>query len=761
CMLTEFRVGDCKADLAILNGTSTVYEIKSERDSLSRLQRQIEAYKKVFARIFVIAGENHVDDVLAATSQEIGVMKLSRRYQMSTVRSAADSPSRICPMTVFDSVRKSEAKQILARLNIAIPQAPNTMLHTALRERFEGLPSGPVHDAMVNVLKNSRSLTPLTELVERLPASLHAAALSVSMRRSDHDRLIAAMYHPYFRGKQYELITVRENAELLARSGFTPIIEPVKEALGGLERTLRRVCEVGGAAIVIVNPYHGDHAEDGEGISGLLQGSFLDFPGISAGILLKGDMNIARALTLYEQHDCQKMSFIHAGFGDAKALAGGLGDDLSGTRHVFFPKHDLLYRKHFASCERILLADGFKRQRNRDYPLVEPFSELHVTYTDLGMDGFGDFLIVGDEYAESGGPAYAVAIHLTFIDPDKDDAMFIYHFVSNRRDTPTDPAGKFAEALEKMINQLDAGSHVLETEAVREFRELHEKKHYPGLRDRIVPSRSTTKGRCSYCGSENVALVEPDQLAAEFSALVNIYEIDPNGKPLVEWFRTDWRLFDNPRMDDFRAKDLLASVLSNGEVVRLNFSPSPRYQSDRLDSWEQLRHELMYVNRYFPDATIDEDRLEELIAYLEVVPPVLVWYRARIQDGDQTFPIEKMGPPPPRIASHGRANPPGIPYLYLGSMESTAVAEIRPHTGELASVADFTLPADLRLVDLRDPRRLVSPFLLGDEEEIGLLRSDVAFLELLGEELTRPVLPQGAAIDYIPSQYLCEFIKKH
>jgi len=40
------------------------------------------------------------------------------------------------------------------------------------------------------------------------------------------------------------------------------------------------------------------------------------------------------------------------------------------------------------------------------------------------------------------------------------------------------------------------------------------------------------------------------------------------------------------------------------------------------------------------------------------------------------------------------------------------------------------------------------------------LRADIAFLERLGDELTRPVLPRGAAIDYLPSQYLCEFIKK-
>jgi RES domain len=40
-----------------------------------------------------------------------------------------------------------------------------------------------------------------------------------------------------------------------------------------------------------------------------------------------------------------------------------------------------------------------------------------------------------------------------------------------------------------------------------------------------------------------------------------------------------------------------------------------------------------------------------------------------------------------------------------------------------------------------------------------LLRSDIAFLERLGMELTTPIVPQGALIDYVPSQYLCEFIK--
>lgn len=97
------------------------------------------------------------------------------------------------------------------------------------------------------------------------------------------------------------------------------------------------------------------------------------------------------------------------------------------------------------------------------------------------MDGFGDFLTVGEDFFEGGGPAYAVAIHLTYIDPS-DEAMYIYHFKSDRSDTPTDPAGKFGEALTRMVGVLNSpGSGILESDAVKEFRELHTRKHFPGL----------------------------------------------------------------------------------------------------------------------------------------------------------------------------------------------------------------------------------------------------------------------------------------
>ncbi|WP_116644245.1 sce7725 family protein [Salinivibrio sp. HTSP] len=291
------------------------------------------------------------------------------------------------------------------------------------------------------------------------------------------------MYYPYFRGKQFELITIRDMAGVFSDNNFIPVIEPVRESLGGLKKALSAVHAAEGHAIVIVNPYHGDHQEDGAGITALLQDEFIGTSNIRAGVLLRNEMTIDEAMDCYNQHLDHNPVLVHAGCNVPKLLAAALENDMPGLTNVFVEEHSkLLYRRHFDKSTRILIRDGFKRQRNADYPELEEFSDLHVTYKDLGMAGFGDFLMVGDAYSESGGPAYAVAIHLTFIDPDKDDVMYVYHFVSDTKDTPSDPAGKFGQALDKLIAKLDSGtSNILETEAIKEFKALHEKGHFPGL----------------------------------------------------------------------------------------------------------------------------------------------------------------------------------------------------------------------------------------------------------------------------------------
>lgn len=196
CMLNEFRIGSCKADLIILNGTGTVYEIKSERDSLSRLKNQISNYRKAFGKIYVIAGSEHIDDVLDTTESTIGVLSLTNRNSISTIREAIEVLDFICPVTIFESLRLNEAKIIASELGVNIPELPNTQMHGFLKDTFGSLPALSVYSLMIKTLKNSRSLLSLRELILNLPKSLQPAALSIQLRFKDHERLINTMQVP-------------------------------------------------------------------------------------------------------------------------------------------------------------------------------------------------------------------------------------------------------------------------------------------------------------------------------------------------------------------------------------------------------------------------------------------------------------------------------------------------------------------------------------------------------------------------------------
>jgi hypothetical protein len=195
-MLTEFRAGNCKADLVILNGTGTAYEIKSERDSLTRLGNQIENYRKVFAKVYVIAGKSHVQEILESTPEQVGVLSLLRWNRIHTVREAAECFDTVCPVTIFESLRVEEAWLVLGNLNISVPDVPNMLLRSAMRELFEDLAPCQVHAEMVSVLKQKRNLASLSSLVDKLPASLKPAALSLKLRPVNRERLVAAIDTP-------------------------------------------------------------------------------------------------------------------------------------------------------------------------------------------------------------------------------------------------------------------------------------------------------------------------------------------------------------------------------------------------------------------------------------------------------------------------------------------------------------------------------------------------------------------------------------
>lgn len=66
------------ADVAVFNGTTHGYEIKSEVDSLKRLPNQMEYYSKIFEYVTVVIARNHLNGVLKIIPNWVGIMIVER-----------------------------------------------------------------------------------------------------------------------------------------------------------------------------------------------------------------------------------------------------------------------------------------------------------------------------------------------------------------------------------------------------------------------------------------------------------------------------------------------------------------------------------------------------------------------------------------------------------------------------------------------------------------------------------------------------------
>ena len=197
-MLTEFRVDDCKADAVVLNGTSHVYEIKSEMDSFDRLDRQLAAYRKMFDFITVITSERLFKSVADRVAPEVGIWVLAEgRYQFKqgVRREAISNKSNVDTLVTFNSLQRSEYLRILKdELGVTLSHLPNTQIYGEARKFFAQLPPGTAHDRMVDVLKLRNQTRRLAEFIMEVPRSLKAASLSIRLTNEERNRFLGLLH---------------------------------------------------------------------------------------------------------------------------------------------------------------------------------------------------------------------------------------------------------------------------------------------------------------------------------------------------------------------------------------------------------------------------------------------------------------------------------------------------------------------------------------------------------------------------------------
>lgn len=284
------------------------------------------------------------------------------------------------------------------------------------------------------------------------------------------------------------------------------------------------------------------------------------------------------------------------------------------------------------------------------------------------------------------------------------------------------------------------------------------------LKNYII-SYSTQKGDCNFCESKNIELILPSELLIFFQLLISIYKPTvENGLPLHECLKRDWdNLFriENPDTIKGLLEKICAEELEQNATLMstpLDFHYKDKSIENQEINWDILVHKIKYSNRFFLENTLNLDLLERLLEkYPKSYKKGKRFYRARICFGEKKFEAAEMGKPPVDKSTAGRANPKGISYLYVSNDEETTLYETRASLYDYVTIAEFKINEDINVLNLRDTSK-ISPFLL-DEDFIGEYLNHKNYLSKLEKELSKPIRRQDSELDYLPTQYLCEFIK--
>jgi hypothetical protein len=136
-----FCRGQVRIDLAVVNGRIHGYEIKSDRDTLERLDRQLEIYNRVLDHATLVIGERHLDSAKALVPSWWGLLRIEASRQgarFTTVRRGRRNPYRNA-RTLAELLWRDEALNLLEKKNAArgVRSKPRFAIWNRLCEYFD------------------------------------------------------------------------------------------------------------------------------------------------------------------------------------------------------------------------------------------------------------------------------------------------------------------------------------------------------------------------------------------------------------------------------------------------------------------------------------------------------------------------------------------------------------------------------------------------------------------------------------------------
>lgn len=265
---------------------------------------------------------------------------------------------------------------------------------------------------------------------------------------------------------------------------------------------------------------------------------------------------------------------------------------------------------------------------------------------------------------------------------------------------------------------------------------------------------------CSFCTSQGVRTLDVQDSFFDENMFIFAHKFRANdsGFELERFFTKQIDLL-SLALSPTAAKELIYKLFRESigrELLDGKFSV--KLEGDIINNWNTFKENIKHGNRF--GFGIDANLKESLIEILQTNEMHLngeeTLFRARLgkavnAHGSAPYEGDQIMNPPKHLASEGRINPKGIPYLYLAENLETAIAEVRPYKGKEVSVATVKIEDNIRISSFNNNtfygKTLFKQYQL------------YSLTNIVNMELSKPVEEETKYFNYIPTQYVAELAK--
>ncbi|GAA2991003.1 RES family NAD+ phosphorylase [Prevotella corporis] len=276
-----------------------------------------------------------------------------------------------------------------------------------------------------------------------------------------------------------------------------------------------------------------------------------------------------------------------------------------------------------------------------------------------------------------------------------------------------------------------------------------------------------TSGESGICAITKTKddVVDIAEIQSFLSAVLSLFVKDASYSDVSSIINQDWDLFSSDALGEKILKEIPDSRSEPQSTTIL-----PPYISSIArvkKSWADFKEEIRWKRRYLVDKALlsvdaEWDRLLRILDS-STISSEQSFFRSRIHDeaNSLTYRRDEMGAPPKDKASSGRANPEGIPYLYLCEQPSTTLYEVRALYLDDVSVGKFKLKdsADpLKIADFTTTPSLFGMYSIGNSRIEDMVRAYMLH-QAISSDLSKPIRRYDSSFEYIPTQFICEYMR--